>query len=193
MTWQNQQSDCALSEDSDQPWHSPSLIRVFAVCRKKAWVLSYPLSAQRRLWSDWVDAQDDLSLRWADSRFVGFIMSRLIFQGLLEAEYKRWRQICEGNRSVPTVYEPRHDKTNKMSVCPAKTQISLNMRPVWSESSLCAHWVAKDPSFLRADSEDSDQTGRMPRLIWVFAGRTCHFVWFVMSWLIPFTKRWKLV
>ena len=40
------------------------------------------------------------------------------------------------------------------------------------ESSLCAQLVAKDPSFLRADSEDSDQTGRMPRLIWVFAGRT---------------------
>ena len=34
--------------------------------------------------------------------------------------------------------------------------------------------------FLHADSEDSDQTGRMPRLIRVFAGRTCHFVNFVM-------------
>ena len=47
------------------------------------------------------------------------------------------------------------------------------------ESSLCAQWVVKNPSFLHADSEDSDQTGRMPRLIWVFAGRTaillfCH-------------------
>ena len=30
-TWQNQQNDCALSEDSDQPGHPPSLIRVFAV------------------------------------------------------------------------------------------------------------------------------------------------------------------
>ena len=30
-TWQNQKSDCAPSEDSDQPWHPPSLIRVFAV------------------------------------------------------------------------------------------------------------------------------------------------------------------
>ena len=28
MTWQNQQSDCAPSEDSDQPGHPPSLIRV---------------------------------------------------------------------------------------------------------------------------------------------------------------------
>ena len=69
-------------------------------------------------------------------------------------------------------YEPRHDKTNKVAVHPAKTQISLGIRPVWSESSLCTQWVAKDPSFLHADSKDSDQTGWMPRLIWVFAGRT---------------------
>ena len=40
---------CASSKDSDQPGHPPSLIRIFAVCLKKAWVLSYPLSAQRRL------------------------------------------------------------------------------------------------------------------------------------------------
>ena len=45
--WQNQQSDCAPSEDSDQPGHSPSLIRVIAIRMKKAWVLSYLLSAQR--------------------------------------------------------------------------------------------------------------------------------------------------
>ena len=37
---------------------------------------------------------------------------------------------------------------------PAKTQISLGICPVWSESSLCAQWVAKDPSFLDADSKD---------------------------------------
>ena len=60
---------------------------------------------------------------------------------------------------------------HKLAVRPAKTQICLGIRPVWSESSLCAQWVAKDQSFLHADSEDSDQTGRMPRLIWVFAGR----------------------
>ena len=59
------------------------------------------------------------------------------------------------------ISEPCHDKTNKMSVRPAKTQISLGIRPVWSESSLSAQWVAKDPRFILADSEDSDQTGRM--------------------------------
>ena len=82
------------------------------------------------------------------------------------------------------LYEPPNDKTNKMNVRPAKTQISLGIRPVWSESSMCAQYVVKDPSFLHADSEDSDQTGRMPRLIWVFTGRTCHFVGFVMRWLM---------
>ena len=39
---------CAPSEDSDQPGHLPSLIRVFAVQLKKAKILSYPLSAERR-------------------------------------------------------------------------------------------------------------------------------------------------
>ena len=64
--------------------------------------------------------------------------------------------------------EPPHDKT-----------INVAVRPVWSKSSLSAwrtfgaldtHW---------AHSEDSDQIGWMPRLIWVFAGCTlillvCH-------------------
>ena len=63
---------CAPSEDSDQPHHPPSLIRVFAVRMKKAWVVSYLLSAQRRLWSDWANAQADLSLRWAHRSFCWF-------------------------------------------------------------------------------------------------------------------------
>ena len=74
-------------------------------------------------------------------------------------------------------YEPRHDKTNKMSVRPEKTQTRLGIRPLCSESLLCDQWVAKGPRFLHTDSEYSDQTGhdqtgRMPMLIWVYAGRT---------------------
>ena len=63
--------------------------------------------------------------------------------------------------------ETRHDKTNKMSMRPAKTQISLGIRPVRSVFA-CTQWVAKHPRFIHADSEDSDQTER----IWVFAERT---------------------
>ena len=69
-----------------------------------------------------------------------------------------------------------------MSVRPAKTQLSLGIRLVRSESLLCAQWVAKDHKILHADREDSDQTG--PRLIWVFAGRTLILFGFVMSRLI---------
>ena len=78
-SWQNQENDSVPREDSDQPGHPPSLTRVFDVCMKKAWVLSYPLSTKRKLWSDWADAQADPSLRWAHSHhFVGFVMWRLI-------------------------------------------------------------------------------------------------------------------
>ena len=77
--------------------------------------------------------------------------------------------------------EPRHDKTNKMAVRPAKTQISLGIRPVWSESSLSA-WRKLGPLATHwAHSDDSNQTERMPRLSlrWVHT----RFVGFVMSWL----------
>ena len=43
---------------------------VFAVRMKKAWILSYPLSTQRRLWSDWVDAQADVSLHWVQTHLL---------------------------------------------------------------------------------------------------------------------------
>ena len=61
-------------------------------------------------------------------------------------------------------------KPTKWHVRPAKTQISLGIRPVWSESSLCAQWM----------TTKTDQTGRMPRLIWVFAGRIPTLL--VLSW-----------
>ena len=48
-TGQNQQSDCAPSENSDQPGHPPNLIRVFPTRMKKAWVLSYPLCTVKTL------------------------------------------------------------------------------------------------------------------------------------------------
>ena len=89
-----------------------------------------------------------------------------------ESSAFRKKEIFRLNIQTAKQIEPRHVKSRKMSVNPARTQISLGIRPVWSEPSLCAQCVAKNPSFLHADSEDSDQTGRMPRLIWVFARRT---------------------
>ena len=78
------------------------------------------------------------------------------------------------NLNHKTLMSHRTTKPTKWQVHPAKTQNSLGIRPVRSEPSLCAQWVAKDPRFLQ----------RMPRLIWVFPGHTSHFVGFVMRRLI---------
>ena len=53
-------------------------------------------------------------------------------------------------------FEPTHDKTNNMACAPSMDS---------DQPGLCTKWVAKDSSFLYADSEGSDQTGQMPRLI----------------------------
>ena len=71
------------------------------------------------------------------------------------------------------------NQQNGNYVHPAKTQITLGIHPVWSETLLCAHWVAKDPSILHVDSKDSDQTGQMTRLIWVIVG--AHDILLVLS------------
>ena len=61
-----------------------------------------------------------------------------------QEEVKKWQKLVE----------PWHDKINKMTVGPAKTQISLGIHSVWSEPSLCTLWVAKDTRVLHADSKD---------------------------------------
>ena len=67
---------------------------------------------------------------------------------------------------------------------PSKDSDQPRHPPDWSESSLCTQWVSKDPSFLHAHSEDSDQTGQVPRLIWVCTGCTTSHTkdW----WFLPF-------
>ena len=83
--------------------------------------------------------------------------------------------------------EMSHSMTKQNDLHLVKAQISLGIHPVWSEFSLCAEWIAKDPRFQHADIKDSDQTGRMLRLIWVFAERTGHFIgFFHVAAQIPF-------
>ena len=71
-------------------------------------------------------------------------------------------------RSI-SIYEPPHDKTNNMT----DQSLQTSLIRVFAVRS-------KYPSFLHADSEDSDQIGRMPSLIWIFTGRACHCVGFVI-------------
>ena len=60
-----------------------------------------------------------------------------------------------------------------------KTQISLSIRPFWSESSMSPQWVAKDPSFLHVDSKDwSDWADALADL----SSLGAHAILLVLSW-----------
>ena len=125
-------TECVPSEDSDQPGHPPSLIWVFVVRMKKPWALRYPLTAQRRLWWDWEDAQADLSLRWAHTHCVGFVMSWLICSCLsvpilriFTVLVKRKFFILCCKVSSNTIIEPQHDKRRLWSFRPGQTQTGL--------------------------------------------------------------------
>ena len=82
-------------------------------------------------------------------------------------------------------------KPTKWHVCPAKTQISLGIRPVWSESSLSAwrklrslatHWAHSEDWSVWADAQ-ADLSLR-----WAHS----HFVGFVMRRLILWARILKL-
>ena len=127
---QPQQCGCATSEDSDQSGHPPSLIRDFTVCMKKPWVLSYPLSTQGRLIRlDGCPA--DLSLRWAHSHIVGFVMRRLIFQSF------------SSNHNNSVLHQLYMDRVKRIwylsPMRAAKVQASLCICAVSPEPSLLAH------------------------------------------------------
>ena len=77
-----------------------------------------------------------------------------------------------------------------LGICPVWSESLLSICPVWSESLLCTQWVAKDPRFLHVDSEDwSDWADAQADLGLRWAHS--HFIGFVMSRLLfsqQFTK-----
>ena len=64
---------------------------------------------------------------------------------------------------METMKKPSHDKTLKMACVPCEDSDQPGHPPSLIRVSLYTQWVAQDQSFLHADSEDSDQTGRIPR------------------------------
>ena len=84
---------------------------------KKALLLSYPCSAQWRLWSDCDDAQADLSLCWAHRTFCWFCqvaarmsshyhMIIVLYQKsilCLPSWYRTWLQLKASQLSIPLI------------------------------------------------------------------------------------------
>ena len=71
-------------------------------------------------------------------------------------------------------------KPAKWYVRPLETQISLGVRPVWSESLLSTWWSTGSSATHWAHWEDSDQTGQMP--CWSEALLGAQIILLVLSW-----------
>ena len=183
----------APSEDSDEPGHPLSLIRVFAGRSMGSQGSKLSSCGQRRHWSDWAEAQADLSFRWAHMSLCWFYHEAAHFKfrtvkylSCCSISSPTSLQISDLKSTYThTLKSRRMTKQTKWPVRPAKTQISLGIRPVWSESLLSIWRRFGSLDTHKAHSEDSDQTGRMHRLIWVFTGCTCHFVGFVKMTVRP--------
>ena len=84
-------------------------------------------------------------------------------------------------RHLQIINEPSCDKTNKMTCAHIGTDQPGHLPSLIRVLNCLLHtlWVAYDPKLLPAGSEDSHQTGWLPRLIPVFTGCTGHFIGFI--------------
>ena len=119
------------------------------------------LSTQRRLRSAWASTQSDQSSlsAWRHLGSLATHRAHSVFKALIRG-CQGWPESLLGPQvillvlscggSVFSILEPvvilillqlilesQHDKTNKVTVRPGKTQISLGIHTIWSESLLC--------------------------------------------------------
>ena len=82
------------------------------------------------------------------------------------------------------IHEPPHVKTNKMAIASSE-DTGKSVHPLSLIRVFAVRMKKNCPKLSTeriAKCEDSDQTGQVPRMIWVFAGHKGHFVGFVMKW-----------
>ena len=76
-----------------------------------------------------------------------------------------YHQLWQTNNFSSDENETKNNLSHLMTKPTKWLYAQRRLRSAWASAqsdqcSLCAQWVAKDPWFLHADSEDSDQTGR---------------------------------
>ena len=154
---------CAPSED--QPGHLPSLIRAFAV-RSMGSQGPNAFSCGQVILLVWSNCGSDNLLNFqthvietksrdtcTGTAIICGLSPYTVYEIGLECrgtnifgEETAWSEPAtlviqtkeSGKTFLSYTFQPQHDKTIKVTVRPAKTQISLGIRPVWSESSLWA-------------------------------------------------------
>ena len=80
---------CATSEESDQPAHLCSLIRVFADGMSLLQPLGYPKRNKKEPLPYWVDVQADLSLCWSHRSYCRFCLVLALISLLIRTDSVR--------------------------------------------------------------------------------------------------------
>ena len=174
----------APSEDSDQPGHPPSLIRVFAVRMNKAWVLSYPLSASED--SD----QTGRCPGWSESSLGAHATLLVLSWGGSNTTTEKVTICKQWDTGQNVTFHRTFRDIVRTAVCwqttiirAASSEFVSSSIPSWKI--LTAHAqpfrAARDLAFclkvpldsllVWASSEGSAETARMRRLAWTFAAR----------------------
>ena len=94
---------CAPSEDSDQPWHPPSLIRVFAVRIMDSSGPNPSSDGQRRFWSDWANAR----LIWVFGGRAGYFVGFVLLFWWCKREYVEPNSLKEWKVSIFKIVDQR--------------------------------------------------------------------------------------
>ena len=81
----------------------------------------------------------------------GIISSHNIAIFLYKSNLRRFSGMKKNENRLER--DKKNKQTTKRYVCPERNKISMRIRPLWSEYSLCAIWVAKDPTCLLLDGE----------------------------------------
>ena len=115
-------------KDSDQPGHPPSLIIVFTVHSMGSWGPNLSSCRQRRLRSDWADAQVDLSLHWAH-----------IILSILSCGGSNVNHICFSECFVLQTYDTFQVISGAVSK-PGIHTVLLGSLPVLSAHSFASNW-----------------------------------------------------
>ena len=155
---------CAPSEDSDQPGHQPSLISLCWVLLGKVGDPSF-LQANSKDWSDWADAQADLSLRWPQRSFCWFcyVMAQLFSDNPVKSSRV---VVCDQLPCFVVSYLGFHTlpKSIGLNARLKWVKVCWNLdwfdvvEPKWSKT-----WQNKQNEQSQwAPSEDSDQLGIRP-------------------------------
>ena len=156
--------------------HSHSLISAFVIHCLDSTISVVSVCKISNLYLVSIAEQASLSITWSQTPKTGFLVTWLnyivLLNDLLEC-------VCSA-----AIYKWAAAWQNQQNDLCAQQKLRSAWPSAQSDQSLlCAQWVAKDQSFLQADSKDSDQTGWMSTLISVFAGRKGHCVGFVLLWL----------